>query len=119
MLGNRAISMSLDHDAKRRGPVFAGPLPERPSEDLPRWALVLVIATTLTLFFALIRFAIDLLGVVFLIILVGFSIRTVSDCLTESDTVSPWAVSAVSTGLIGTLLVGLWVFSSPDISGTA
>ena len=111
--------MPLDHDGKQIGPAYAGgPVPVRPSDDLPRWAVILVVATALTLFLALIRFAIDLLGVVFLIILVGFSIRTISDWLTESEAVSAWAVSAVSTGLLGTMLVGLWVFSSPDISGT-
>jgi Big-like domain-containing protein len=112
--------MPLDQDGKLRGPTYAGgPPPERSSEDVPRWAFILIAAVVLTLLLALVRFAIDLLGVVFLIILVGFSIRTVSDWLTEGESVSAWAVSAVSTGLIGTMLVGLWIFSSPEISGTA
>jgi Bacterial Ig-like domain (group 3) len=111
--------MPLDHDAKLGGPTYAGPPPDRSSDDLPRWGFILVVAISLTLLLALLRYAIDLLGVVFLIMLVGFSIRTVGDWLTESESVSAWAVSAVSTGLIGTMLVGLWVFSSPEFSGTA
>jgi hypothetical protein len=112
--------MPMDHDGKLRGPAYPGGPPlERPSDDLPQWALILVVVVSLTLFLALLRYAIDLLGVVFLIILVGFSIRTVGDWLTENESVSTWAVSAVSTGLLGTILVGLWIFSSPEVSGTA
>jgi len=111
--------MPPDHD-KLRGPTYAGaPPPDRSSDDLPRWAFILVVAIACTLLLALLRYAIDLLGVVFLIILVGFSLRTVGDWLTENESVSVWAVSAVSTGLIGTMLVGLWVFSPPEYSGTA
>src|SRR6185295_211492 len=102
--------MSLDRDSKLRSPTYtAGPPPDRPSDDLPPWAFILVVVVSLTLFLALLRYAIDLLGVVFLIILVGFSIRTAGDWLTENESVSAWAVTAVSTGLIGTMLVGLWV----------
>ena len=113
--------MPLDHDGKLRSPIYAGgpPPPDRSSDDLPPWAFILVVAVALTLLLALLRYAIDLLGVVFLIILVGFSIRTVGDWLTENESVSAFAVSAVSTGLMGTMLVGLWVFSSPEYSGTA
>jgi hypothetical protein len=112
--------MSPDHDGKLRGPTYTGgPPPDRPSDDLPHWAFILVVAVSLTLLLALLRYAVDLLGVVFLIILVGFSIRTIGDWLTENESVSTWAVSAVSTGLFGTMLVGLWVFSSPEFSGTA
>src|SRR5262245_9857533 len=106
--------MTPDRNAKLRGPAYAGvPPPARTSEDLPRWAFILVGAVALTFLLALVRFAIDLLGVVFLIILVGFSIRTISDWLTEEESVSAWAMSAVSTGLMGTMLVGLWIFSAP------
>jgi hypothetical protein len=112
--------MSPDHDGKLRGPTYAGgPPPDRSSDDLPRWAFILVVAIACTLLLALVRYAIDLLGVVFLIILIGFSLRTVGDWLTENESVSVWAVSAVSTGLIGTMLVGVWVFSPPEYSGTA
>ena len=61
---------------------------------------------------ALLRYAIDLLGVVFVIILVGFAIRALSDWLTEGESVSGWAMSALSLGLMGTVLVGLWLFNS-------
>ena len=112
--------MPLHHDGKLPGPAYAGgPPPDHSSNDLPRWAFILVVAVTLTLLLALLRYAIDLLGVVFLIILVGFSIRTIGDWLTEGEAISAWAVSAVSTGLIGTMLVGMWVLSSPEYSGTA
>jgi len=112
--------MHRDHDGKSRGPTYAGgPPPDRSSDDLPRWAFIVVVAISCTLLLALLRYAIDLLGVIFLIVLVGFSIRTVGDWLTENESVSVWAVSAVSTGLMGTMLVGLWVFSSPELSGTA
>src|SRR4029077_13249142 len=57
-----------------------------------------------------------LLGVVFLIILVGFSIRAVSDWLTEGESVSVWALAAVFAGLSGTVLVGLWLFGSRDMT---
>ena len=68
---------------------------------------------------ALLRYAIDLLGVVFVIILVGFAIRALSDWLTEGESVSGWAMSALSLGLMGTVLVGLWLFNSRDIASEA
>ena len=71
-----------------------------------------VLAARLTLLVALLRYAIDLLGVVFVIILVGFAIRAISDWLTEGESVSGWAMSALSLGLMGTVLVGLWLFNS-------
>jgi hypothetical protein len=112
--------MPPDYAGKLRSPTYAGgPPPDRSSNDLPRWAFILVVAIACTLLLALLRYAIDLLGVVFLIILIGFSIRTVGDWLTENESVSVWAVSALSTGLIGTMLVGVWVFSPPEFSGTA
>ena len=81
-------------------------------EDVPRWLVVLGLAAGLTLFVALLRYAIDLLGVVFVITLVGFALRTLSDWLTEGESVSGWAMSAVSVSLIGTVLVGVWLFNS-------
>jgi hypothetical protein len=89
------------------------------SEDVPRWLIVLGVAAACTLLIALLRYAIDLLGVVFLIILVGFSIRAVSDWLTEGESVSAWALAAVFAGLFGTVLVGLWLFGSRDITSGA
>ena len=64
------------------------------SEDVPRWLIVLGVAAACTLLVALLRYAIDLLGVVFLIILVGFSIRAVSDWLTEGESVSAWGAAS-------------------------
>ncbi len=52
----------------------------------------------------------------FLIILVGFSIRAVSDWLTEGESVSAWALAAVFAGLFGTVLVGFWLFGSRDMT---
>ena len=86
------------------------------SEDVPRWLVVLGMAAACTLLVALLRYAIDLLGVVFLIILVGFSIRAVSDWLTEGESVSAWALAAVFAGLFGTAMVGFWLFGSRDMT---
>ena len=81
--------------------------------------MILGLVASLTLLVALLRYAIDLLGVVFVIILVGFAIRALSDWLTEGESVSGWAMSALSLGLMGTVLVGLWLFNSRDLtSGT-
>jgi hypothetical protein len=90
--------------------------PAQSGEDVPRWLVILGLVAGLTLLVALLRYAIDLLGVVFVIILVGFAIRALSDWLTEGEAVSGWAVSALSLGLTGTVLVGLWLFNSRDIA---
>lgn len=82
--------------------------------DSSRWLVVLGVVAGLTLFVALLRYAIDLLGVAFVIALVGFALRTVSDWLTEEESLSAWAMSAVSFSLIGTVLVGVWLFNSRD-----
>lgn len=86
--------------------------------DVPRWLGVLGLVAGAALLVALVRYAIDLLGVVFLIILVGFAIRAVSDWLTEGESISGWAMTAVFLGLIGTALVGLWLSNSRDLSGS-
>jgi hypothetical protein len=86
--------------------------PVQITEEVPRWLAILGLTAALTLFVALLRYAIDLLGVVFLIIVVGFSIRTVSDWLTEGESVSGWALGAVLSGMAGTGLVMLWIFGS-------
>ena len=88
-------------------------------EDVPRWLLILALVAGLTLLLALLRYAVDLLGVVFVIILVGFAIRTLSDWLTEGESVSAWAMSAVSVGLAGSVLVGLWLVNSRDLNSGA
>jgi hypothetical protein len=87
-------------------------------QDVPRWLVMLGAVAGCTLFVALVRYAIDLLGVVFVIILVGFAIRALSDWLTEGESVSGWAMSALSLGLTGTVLVGMWLASSSDLSGS-
>jgi hypothetical protein len=86
--------------------------PVQTTEEVPRWLAILGLTAALTLFVALLRYAIDLLGVVFLIILVGFSIRTISDWLTEGESVSTWALAAVISGLAGTTFVVMWLFGS-------
>lgn len=93
-------------------PFETGLPPAQSGEDVPRWLVILGLAAGLTMLVALLRYAIDLLGVVFVIILVGFAIRALSDWLTEGETVSGWAVSAVAVGLVGTVVVGLWLFNS-------
>jgi len=90
--------------------------PAQSGEDVPRWLVILGLVAGLTLLVALLRYAVDLLGVVFVIILVGFAIRALSDWLTEGESVSGWAMSALSLGLMGTVLVGLWLFNSHDIA---
>jgi hypothetical protein len=107
--------MVLEEDRGDSPGVIDAGLPRvQTSDELPRWLLVLGLVAGLTLFVALLRYAIDLLGVVFLIIMVGFSIRALSDWLTEGESVSGWALVAVSGGLIGTLTVALWLFGSHD-----
>ena len=86
--------------------------PIQTTEEVPRWLAVLGLTAAMTLLVALLRFAIDLLGVVFLIIFVGFSIRTITDWLTEGESVSAWALGAVLSGLAGTAFVVMWLFGS-------
>jgi len=112
--------MVLQQDKGAGPPPFDTGLPRAQSqEDVPRWLVIIGIVAACTLLVALLRYAIDLLGVVFLIILVGFSIRAVSDWLTEGESVSGWALGAVFAGLFGTVVVGLWLFGSRDFSGPA
>jgi hypothetical protein len=86
--------------------------PVQTTEEVPRWLAIFGLTAALTLLVALLRYAIDLLGVVFLIIFVGFSIRTISDWLTEGESVSTWALGAVISGLAGTTFVVMWLFGS-------
>jgi len=81
-------------------------------DDAPRWLVVAGAAAGIAVTLALLRYAIDLLGVVFVIVLVGTSIRTLTDWLTDSDGVSPWSIAAVFISLFGTAVVGLWLFES-------
>lgn len=107
-----------DNDASP-DPLESGLPAAQSGQDVPRWLVVLGAAAALTLLVALLRYAIDLLGVVFVIILVGFALRALSDWLTEGESVSGWAVSALSVGLMGTALVGVWLFNSSDLTGPA
>jgi len=93
--------------------------PAQSGEDVPRWLVILGMVAGLTLLVALLRYAVDLLGVVFVIILVGFAIRALSDWLTEGESISGWAMSALSLGLMGSVLVGLWLFNSRDLASSA
>jgi Bacterial Ig-like domain (group 3) len=93
-------------------PFNTGLPPVQTTEEVPHWLIILGLTAALTLLVALLRYAIDLLGVVFLIILVGFSIRTISDWLTEGESVSAWALGAVGSGLAGTAFVVMWLSGS-------
>ncbi len=88
-------------------------------EDVPRWLVGLGSLAGVALLIALLRYAIDLLGVVFVIILVGFAIRAISDWLTEGESVSGWAMSALSLGLTGTVLVAIWLLNSGDLASSS
>ena len=81
---------------------------------MPRWLVVGGATAALTLLLALLRFAIDLLGVVFLLVLAGFSLRALSDWLADGDSVSGWSVVAVVLSVFGTFAVGLWLFDGRD-----
>jgi hypothetical protein len=93
--------------------------PAQSGDDVPRWLLILGLVAGLTLLVALLRYALDLLGLVFVIILVGFAIRALSDWLTEGESVSAWAITALSVGLMGTVLVGLWLVNSGDLTSSS
>jgi Bacterial Ig-like domain (group 3) len=90
--------------------------PGTSDDPTPRWLPALGLAIVITLVTALARYAIDLLGIVFLIIVVGFALRAVSDWLTEGDSVSVWSLVAVVAGLAGTFVVGTWLFGSNSLT---
>ena len=81
-----------------------------PRGEVPRWLVIGGATAALTLLLALLRFAIDLLGVVFLLVLAGFSLRALSDWLADGDSVSGWSILAVLLSVFGTFAVGLWLF---------
>jgi hypothetical protein len=83
---------------------------------VPRWLVIGGSTAALTLLVALLRFAIDLLGLVFLLVLVGFSLRALSDWLADSDSVSGWSVTAVVLSVFGTFAIGLWLFDGRDMA---
>jgi hypothetical protein len=99
---------TFDHDPWS----WSGQRPDN-LDNVPRWLLLAGIAGGVGLALLLVRYAIDLLGLVFIIVLVGFSIRTLTDWLSDSDTVSAGSLAWVFVGLFGTALVALWIFGSP------
>ena len=98
---------TFDHDpAGWRDPRAAS------TDDVPRWLIVGAVLACGALTLALLRYAIDLLGLVFVIVLAGFSIRALTDWLTDRDSVSMGSIAAVLVGLLGTVAVGVWLFGS-------
>jgi hypothetical protein len=82
------------------------------TDDVPRWLIIVGLLACSALTIALVRYAIDLLGLVSIIVVVGFSIRALTDWLTDRDSISPGSFAAVFVGLFGTALVGMWLFGS-------
>jgi hypothetical protein len=82
------------------------------TDEVPRWLTLLGVSIGLALTILLLRYAIDLLGLVFVIVVVGFSIRALADWLTDAESVSFWSVAAVCAGVLGTAFVGAWLFGS-------
>ncbi|HXE79296.1 MAG TPA: Ig-like domain-containing protein [Vicinamibacterales bacterium] len=85
------------------------------TDDLPRWLVVGGAIAGGAIVVALLRYAVDLLGLVSITVLVGFSIRTVTDWLTDGEAVSGWSLAAVAAGAAGTAAAGLWLFGSADV----
>lgn len=108
--------MFLQQDSGQLGGSGRRTDPRTGDPPAPRWLAVLGLALVLTLVGALARYAIDLLGIVFLIIVVGFSLRAVSDWLTEGDSVSGWSIGAVAIGFAGTMAVATWLFGSTALN---
>lgn len=84
-------------------------------ETLPRWLTIAGTMAAVGLLLVLLRFAIDLLGLVLVLVLVGFSIRALSDWLSDDDSVSGWALVAVAFSLLGTIAIGTWLFDVKHI----
>lgn len=85
------------------------------ADELPRWLVAVGALAAAAIVVALLRYAVDLLGLVSVTVLVGFSIRTLTDWLTDSESVSGWALAAVVAGAAGTAAAGLWLFGSADM----
>jgi cytoskeletal protein RodZ len=77
-----------------------------------RWFIVVGGGVGLVLLAALLRFAIDVLGVVFLLLFVGLAIRAASEWLSDDESASGWVLSALGLSLVGTALVGVWLVGS-------
>jgi len=84
------------------------------ADEVPRWLVAVGALAAAAIVVALLRYAVDLLGLVSVTVLVGFSIRTLTDWLTDSETVSGWSLAAVVAGAAGTAAAGLWLFGSAD-----
>lgn len=82
------------------------------ADDVPRWLIVSGACVGVALALGLLRYAIDLLGLLFVIVLVGFSIHALTDWLTNRDSVSTGSIATVCISLFGTLAVGVWLFGS-------
>ena len=85
------------------------------TDDVPRWLVAFGAIAAIAIVVALLRYAVDLLGLVSIIVLVGFSIRTLTDWLTDSESVSGWSLVALFAGAGGTAAAGLWLFGSADL----
>jgi hypothetical protein len=84
-------------------------------DEVPRSIVALGALAAVAIVVALLRYAVDLLGLVSIIVLVGFSIRTITDWLTDGESVSGWSLVAVLAGAVGTAAAGLWLFGSDDL----
>jgi hypothetical protein len=83
--------------------------------DLPR-SVVLSGAVLLSLaIILLLRFAIDVAGMVCILMVIGFGGRAASNWFTEGDSTAGWALGGVALGMFGTVLVGAWIFVSANI----
>jgi hypothetical protein len=90
------------------GPAYAH---DGPSGNA-RWFIVVGGGVGLVLLAALLRFAIDVLGVVFLLLFVGLAIRAASEWLSDGESASGWVLSALGLSLLGTALEGVWLVGS-------
>ena len=82
------------------------------TDDVPRWLIVSGACVGVALALGLLRYAIDILGLLFVIVLVAFSIHALTDWLTNRDSVSTGSIATVCISLFGTLAVGVWLFGS-------
>jgi hypothetical protein len=103
------VPSSWTADSRRSG---------KAGDALPRWLFIAAVTAAVALALALLRFAIDLLGLVLVLVLVGFSIRALSDWLSDDDSLSGWSLLAVGLSLAATVAVGLWLFDSRRIDAT-
>jgi hypothetical protein len=84
---------------------------------IARWLIVGGAGIGLALLAALLRFALDVLGVVFLLLFVGLAIRAASEWLSDEESASGWLLSALGWSVVGTALVGVWLVGSRQNGG--